>query len=78
MYCQSKARYRPANRDFIEICLCGRWNSFYYGTTLGRQFLALQNTSTSFGKKDWPLYKKCFFKRDGVMVGKNLKELGVV
>lgn len=78
MYLQSKAEYGLTNGDFIKICLSDRRNSFYYGTTLGKQFLALQNTSAFFDKKNWPAYKKCFSRRAGVIVERDLKQMEVV
>ena len=78
MYSQSKAEYKLANRNFVEIRLYGRRNSIYYGFTLGRQFLALQEAYTSTGKKSWAPNKKYFSKRVGSPISRDLKEPRVV
>ena len=51
MYPQSKAEYGLVNGDFVEIRLCGRRNSVYYGIILDRQFSALREIYTFAGKK---------------------------
>ena len=53
-------------------------NSVYCGPTLGRQFLALQETYASDGQKSWALNKKYFSGRVGDLVGKDLEKPGVV
>lgn len=78
MYLQSKAIYKLANGDFIEIFLCGGRGSFYCNATLGRQFLALQNTFASSGKKSWPTHEEWFFKRTEFIVERDLEEPEVV
>ena len=78
VYPQSKAKYGLANRDFVEIHLCGRRNNFYCGPILSRQFSTLRETYAFAGKKSWASNKKYFSERVGGLLGRDLEELGVV
>lgn len=78
IYLQSEAIYGLENKDFVQICLCNRWNNLYCDAILDQQFFILQKILISFGKKRWLFYKEYFFKRDKIIIRRNLEELELV